>query len=241
MKALRNLVVRIGCSFAALATAACGGSEEGVPTSSSLVRIALTATSTDEDRIAVRSESADLSVEEFGLALRALAIAPCAADSAPIAVLDFPVDLAFEPPPQALFESGVADYCSVAIDVEPATAEDPPVLEGRGVYVRGLRSDGVPFEIHSELALEAELPSSTGEAFGTSHLALGFDLATWFEGADVEGAEVTDGVALIDTTSNADVLQAFEANTAAATALYADADRDGVLDLDELTAIATVP
>ncbi len=242
MKVIRKLGVSIGYAFAALATAACGGSEEGVPTSSSVVRIALTAATTDESRIAVRSESAALRVEELGLSLHAIEIVPCEADSAAIAHHDFPVDLAFDPPAQALFESGVSAYCGVTFDVAPATDDDPPQLEGLGVYVRGTRSDDdVPFEIRSELVLASELSSATGEAFGTSHLALGFDLATWFDGADVEGADVTDGVVTIDATSNTDVLEAFEANSAAAVGLYDDADRDGVLDLDELTPIATAP
>lgn len=239
MKVTRKLAVPIGYTFMVLATAACGGSEEGVPVSSSIVRIALTVTSTDESRIAVRSEEAELSVEEVGLAIASIGIVPCETDSAVIAQDDYPVELTVEPPAQALFETGVSAYCGVEFDVEPSSAANPAALEGLGVYVRGTRSDGVPFEVRSELNLSTALSSETGESFGTNHLALGFDLATWFEGADVESATETDGVALIDATSNADVLAAFEANTAAAAALYEDADRDGVLDEDELAAIAT--
>jgi hypothetical protein len=241
MKVPGNLAVRTGCAFVVLATTACGGSEEGVPVSSAVVRIALTATSTDEGRVAVRSESAELSVEELGLSLHVIEIVPCAPDSAAIAQHDYPVDLAVEPPAQALFESGVSEYCGILFDVAPSTAADPVALEDLSVLVRGTRSDGVPFVIRSEFRLTTDLSSSTGEPFGTGHLALGFDLARWFEGVDVESASLTDGVATIDIASNTDILQGFEANTLSATALYADADRDGVLDLDELTAIATAP
>ena len=46
-------------------------------------------------------------------------------------------------------------------------------------------------------------------------------------------------MALIDSDVNAELLDAFEANTASAVALYVDADHDGVLDADELSSIAT--
>ena len=235
----KKLGASSGCLLAALAMAGCGGSEEGVPVSSSIVTIALTATSTDESRIAVRSESASLSVVELGLSLRSLSIVPCSPDAAAIAQRDYPVDLAAEPPAQANFESSVKGYCSVVLDVAPSSADEPAVLEGLTVFVRGTRSDAVPFEVRSEFPLVIDLSSSEGAPIDAHHLALAFDLATWFEEVDVEGATVTDGTAFIDATSNTDVLEAFDANGLAAAALYEDADRDGVLDEDELNAIAT--
>jgi len=212
-----------------------------VPVSSSVVTIALTATSTDENRIAVRSESASLSVVELGVAFRSVAIAPCSPDAALIAHNYYPVDLALEPPAQANFESSVSGYCAVELRVEPSFMEEPAVLEGLAVFVRGERSDAVPFEIRSDFELAVDLARSADSPISAHHLAVGFDLATWFEGVDVESATVTDGVAFVDATSNTDVLEAFEANAAGATALYEDADRDGVLDEDELGAIATAP
>jgi hypothetical protein len=241
MKVMTKLARPAACAVAALAAAACGDSEAGVPVSSSAVTIALTATSTDESRVAVRSESASLNVAELGLSLHSLAIVPCSPDAAAIAHRDYPVDLTAEPAAQANFESSVSGYCSLVLDLGPSTADEPAVLEGLAVYVRGTRSDAVPFEIRSELALDIDLSSLDGAPISGHHLALGFDLATWFEGADVESATATDGAALIDATSNTDALEAFEANSAAAAALYEDADRDGVLDEDELSAIATAP
>jgi hypothetical protein len=236
---MKKLRASIGCLLAALAIVGCGGSGEGMPVSSSIVTIALTATSTDESRIALRSESASLSVVELGLSLRSLAIVPCSPDAAAIAQRDYPVDLAVEPPAKADFESSVTGYCSVVVDVAPSTSDDPAVLEGLSVFVRGTRSDAVPFEVRSALPLAVDLSSMGDSPIDAHYLALGFDLATWFEGVDVEGATVTDGTAFIDATSNTDVLDAFDANGLAAAALYEDADRDGVLDEDELDAIAT--
>jgi hypothetical protein len=221
----------------ALSSVACGGSEEGLPIDSSILALALTAASTDESAVAVRSDAAALSVEEVGVAFRELAITPCASDSAPIGREDYPVDLTALPAAQATFESGVSEYCSLSVVIEPYRADEPEQLSGLGVFVRGTRSDGVPFEIHSALPQGATFASS--EAFGTAHLALGFDLATWFDGVDVNGANVVDGAVLVDEATNPELLAAFEANTREAVALYDDADRDGVLDDDELESIAT--
>jgi hypothetical protein len=199
--------------------------------------VALTATSTDETAVAVRSESAALSVEEVGVRFRELAIAPCARDAASIALENYPVDLAVDPAALASFESTVSDYCELRVAIEASAASDPEQLTGLGVFVRGTRGDGVPFEIHSALSLDARFASDG--PFGAAHLALGFDLATWFDGVDVNGAGEVDGVVLVDERTNPELLAAFEANALAAAGLYVDADRDGVLDEDELEAIAT--
>lgn len=210
-----------------------------MPIDSSLIRVALTATSTDEETIAIRSETASLNVDEVGLALEALEIVPCAPDAAPIGHVDYPVDLADDPPARANFESGVSDYCSMRLGVSPSLDAEPAELEGLAVHLFGVRSDDVPFELRSELELELELVTPSGEDFGTQYLALGFDLAAWLSGIDIDAAELSDGVALIDADANAEMLAAFEANTASAVALYVDADADGVLDADELSSIAS--
>jgi hypothetical protein len=225
--------------FAAFACAACGGPETGMPIDSSVTSVALTATSTDEDVIAIRSESAGLSVDEVGLSLRTLEIVPCEEDAAPLAHVDYPVDLAVDPPARASFESGVDDYCSMRLDVSASTDAEPAALEGLAVHLFGVRSDDVRFEIRSALDFELVLATPSGADFGAKNLALGFDLAVWLAGIDIGEATLTDGVALVDSDANAELLAEFEANTASAVALYVDADRDGVLDADELTSIAT--
>jgi hypothetical protein len=210
-----------------------------MPIDSSVTSVALTATSTDEDVIALHSESAPLSVDEVGLSLRTLEIVPCAADAAPLAHVDYPVDLAVDPPARASFESGVSDYCALRVDVAPSTDVAPAALQGLAVHLFGVRSDDVRFEIRSALDFDLSLVTPSGSAFGAKHLALGFDLAVWLAGIDLGAAELTDGVALVDSDVNAELLAAFQANTASAVALYVDADRDGVLDDDELSSIAT--
>jgi hypothetical protein len=235
MDGVRKMGTSCSMALAGLALGACGGPEGGVPVESSVLQIALTAATTDESAVAVRSEDAALSVEELGLGLRSLEIVPCADDAAALGVEDYPVELTVEPAALASFESGVTDYCDLRVAIAPAPS-GLPELGGLGVFVRGTRADGVPFEIRSTLELAVALASS--EAFGAEHLALGFDLAAWFAGVDVDAATITGGVAVVDESANADVLEAFEANTTASIALYVDADRDAVLDADELEAIA---
>lgn len=225
----------LGPVLATFAVTGCGG-PEGVPIDSSVTKIVLTAATTDESAVAVRSDDATIDVDEVGVSLRSLGIVPCTGDAAPLALDHYPVELTGEPSAQASFESSVSDYCGVTLDIEPSSSDDPPELAGLGVFVRGTRSDDVPFEIRSELEFDATLSSEA--AFG-AHVVLGFDLATWFSGVDLDAAETTDGVAVIDAEDNASLLAAFEANTRAAVALYADADRDGILDADELDPIAT--
>jgi hypothetical protein len=210
-----------------------------MPIDTSVMNVALTATSTDEDVIAIRSESAALSVDEVGLSLRTLEIVPCEADAAPLAHADFPVDLAVDPPARASFESGVSDYCAMRVDVAVSPDAEPAALEGLAVHLFGVRSDDVPFEVRSALDFELVLATPSGADFGAKNLALGFDLALWLAGIDIDRATLTDGIALVDSDANPELLAAFEANTASAVALYVDADRDGELDADELTSIAT--
>jgi hypothetical protein len=209
-----------------------------MPIDSSVMNIALTATSTDEDVIAIRSDGAPVSVDEAGLSLRTLEIIPCASDAAPIAHTDYPVDLAVDPPARASFESGVSDYCAMRVDVAVSSHAEPAALEDLAVHLFGVRSDDARFEIRSALDFELVLATPSGADFGAKHLALGFDLAAWLAGIDIDAATLTDGVAIIDSDTNSESLATFEANTASAVALYVDADRDGVLDADELTSIA---
>ena len=222
----------------ALAVSACGGSEDGMPIDSTILTIALSATSTDASAVAVRSDEAALDVEEVGLSLRELEIVPCDPDAGSVAVQDYPVELTVEPSAQANFESSVSEYCDMLVEIEESPVDGPQELVGLAVLVRGVRSDDVPFEVRSTLSHSVALRAP--ESFG-AYLVLGFDLATWFDGVDVDGASVTDGVALIDDQTNPSALAAFDANTPSAVALYVDADRDGVLDADELEPIATDP
>jgi hypothetical protein len=232
-----KLAVLIEFSLVGLLTAACGGAPVD-PLASPFWQFAFAPTSTNSSEVAVRSEAAALSVEEAWLSLRSFEMMPCSSDSASISQREQALDLAHDPPAVLAFETGVSDNCAVRLAAAPSRAAEPAELADLSLHVRGIRSDDIPFEIQSALELDIELRVPSGARFDAHHLAIGFDLAVWLAGADVQSAPTTDGVAIIDSSENTDVLAAFEANTSLAVALYEDADRDGLLDDDELTPVA---
>jgi hypothetical protein len=109
--------------------------------------------------------------------------------------------------------------------------------------VGGQRKDGSEFSLTSAQKLTLDFDPTTVTKLDARNLVLGVDLEAWFANADVNGAELTDDVALIDADHNADALAAFEDATSSAFALYVDADGDGTLTSDELepVAAATTP
>ena len=232
-----KLAVLIEGSLVGLLTVACAG-EPVDPLASPIWQFAILPTSTNSSEVAVRSDAAALSIEEAWLSLRSFEMVPCSSDSAAISRSEYPIDLAGSPPALA-FETSVPDYCAVRVFIAPSRTDEPSELADRAMVLRGSRSDDVPFEIRSDLELDIELRGPSGARFDAHHFAVGFDLAIWFTGADVQGASETSGVALVDLSSNAAVLAAFEGNTSLAVALYEDADRDGLLDEDELMPVAT--
>jgi hypothetical protein len=238
LEVLVKLAVLVEGTLVGLATAACGP-EAVDPLATPTWEFTLATTSTNTSEVAVRSESAELSVEEAWLSLRSFEMVPCSSDAAPISQSDHPNDLTSAPPAHLAFETGVSDYCAIRLLVTPSSEAEPAELANLSVHVRGTRSDDVPFEIRSALELDIELRAPSGARFDARHFAVGFDLAAWFTGVDVQGASETEGIALVDSSSNAAVLSVFETNTSVTVALYEDADRDGLLDDDELTPVAT--
>ena len=177
-------------------------------------------------------------VESAWVSLRRVTLVPCASDAGPLTTLDFPADLLHMPPARLSFESSVTDYCTVRLDIAPATTGKPEALMGSSALVTGTRADGTPFEVQSTLATALDFTSPAGP-LDSMKLFLGVDLDAWFTDAAVQGAATTaDGGALVDADHNPDVLAAFDANLGLAFALYVDADGDERLTGDELTPVA---
>jgi hypothetical protein len=173
-------------------------------------------------------------VTEAWVSLETITLVPCG-DEGSIAVSDFPVSLLHHPPPQAVYGTGLLEYCRVALELAPgelAMQEQPLVA-----LVHGERADGARVEIESIAPSNIDV---VGPRFNAARVTLGFDLPRWLEGIDVDAAELDDeGVATIDATHNSELLAVFEANLAFTPALYADPDADGLVGPDELTPIAT--
>ena len=130
------------------------------------------------------------------------------------------------------------DYCRVRVRLDDANglAAGPDGLDDHSVYLSGTRGDGLPFVIRSRSGFEVDL-RSRGEPFslevGAADLLLAFDLGTWLDGVDLDGATPTDGVVTVDEDHEPDLLDAFEDAVDAAMALLRDPGSDGQLDDDD--------
>jgi hypothetical protein len=145
------------------------------------------------------------------------------------------------------FELSETTYCRALLPFVPAAAPlpdgAPADLEGSSVVITGeVVASGTPFRLVSRLERTVDI-RKVGQGFELDAdrpgLFLGFDVATWFAGVDLASAELDgDGVAVIDETTNAELLSAFESDLAAGVELYRDLDQDGSVDApdDELLA-----
>jgi hypothetical protein len=115
-------------------------------------------------------------------------------------------------------------------------------LAGRSILIQGERSDGVPFEMTTEVDEEFELENETTgfEIAATDDLRIffiAFDLGRWFDGVDLFAAEVTGSgpgaVILIDDGNNEPIQEQIEENLKHSADLFEDADDDEQLDPEE--------
>lgn len=223
-------------TLAPCALAACVGCTAGSDDDSDNGgQVSITALSREPTTNSVTVASAELS-------LALVELVPCTTDAAILQTHDFPIELLYEPWPHVIFVSAVTDFCGVDLNLAPAPAAAAggplPDLQNLTALFRGTRADGTTFEIHSTLTLNFAFMES-GSTLDAAHLVVGADLSRWFSDVDLDNADLTDGVALVDTDHNPDLLAAFDAGAATAFALYVDANGDGALTDDELTPVAT--
>lgn len=173
-------------------------------------------------------------VEQAWVALNRIDLVPCG-DEGTIGVTDFPADLLNDPPVQALYHTGLFEYCKVHLEIGPALLASE--TEPHGALVHGKRADGVPVEIESQVMATIDV---VGPRFDVSRVVLGFDLSTWIADVDLDSLEPDDdGLILIDARHNQSLLGAFDGRLQLAPALYQDLDSDGLVGPDEVTPIAT--
>ena len=139
-------------------------------------------------------------------------------------------------------EIDAADYCALSVPFALATAPipagAPPELEGASITLTGTTAAGNEFTVVSQLVANITLTGPGALAFDQDlgPLFLGFDVATWLDGVDIDAAAGGPSI-VIDTNTNSDLLAQFEANLAAGIELYRDLDDNGQADPgDELIA-----
>jgi len=127
------------------------------------------------------------------------------------------------------------DFCTIAVPFVAATAPlpagAPPELEGGSIALTGTTAAGNDFLIVSERVATITLTGPAAIALDpdTGSLFLGFDVAAWLDGLDIDGAS-SGGAVVIDADNNADLLADLEDNLAAGIELYRDNDENGAAD-----------
>lgn len=136
------------------------------------------------------------------------------------------------------FEVDAGSYCALELAFHKldavGTTGAPAELVGLSMLVRGVRADGVAFEIRSERGEEFELGAKSG-AFalgeGVQPLILAYELSSWIDAVELD--TLTGDPIVVSPSENADRLDAFEKAVEESARLFEDRDRDGELGDDE--------
>jgi len=136
------------------------------------------------------------------------------------------------------FEVDTGSYCALELAFHKldavGTTGAPAELVGLSMLVRGVRADGVAFEIRSERGEEFELGASGG-AFalgeGVQPLILAYELSSWIEAVDLDS--LSGDPVVVSPEENSERLDAFEQAVEDSARLFEDRDRDGELGDDE--------
>lgn len=227
--------------LAAAALSGCNATETGNPVTQQM--LSLTARSSSEE-VSTRDEGAALTVSSAWIVLgdmRFVKSADCDRGAASRVDVEGPlaIDLVAAGEPVE-FDLDSGSYCRVRVRLEKAkdVAGAPAELEDQSIVLHGTRADGTPFVVKSRRNYDLELRARGGgfslEA-ARGGMILAFDVATWLEGVDIEGAAASDtGMIEIDADHDRARLDVFEDNVKQAMELFRDRDRDARLDDDEL-------
>lgn len=136
-------------------------------------------------------------------------------------------------------------YCEIELNFDQlATEEIPdgilstdPIVE-QSLFIEGTREDGTPFEIRLSEDDRFKLEGSSVDGFiidadsGAFFISFNFDL--WFVNVDLNEADISDGIILIDSENNTTLRELIVENIKGSAQLFRDLDGDGVLGEDEL-------
>jgi hypothetical protein len=234
--------------LALLLAAGCAGTETGNPgqkPTTTTAQVGLTAFSSDATVVALPAAMepppGEIAILEAWVSVHELELRACSdASGNRYRIQDLVGDVAAGSLLSQL-KVPVTDYCRVEVQIEkPEDSAPENPLGDDTLQITGLRADGTPFTVASRRGFELEL-RSRGTGFGIdatrSALLVAFDALRWFDGVDLDGAEVDDHSIRIDDQHNAALLAAFEANVSRSLGVYRD-DGDGELEDGEDHAVA---
>ncbi len=243
LRAVPHTLSTLLCSLlvAAPFTGCSGGTETGNPSFQS--ELSYTAYSSAPRAVGVRSSAAELTVTHAWIDLDAVALvrSGTCATSSPDAVIVPALgigDHAAGDHNLTRFELTPGAFCELDLPFVRAprgalTGNVPAELAEHSVMLAGSLADGTTFSLLSSASPVVHLVAETGSFAinqGQAQTLITFDVATWLDGLDWDGATRRDGAIFISDTENAQVLAQFEARLASGVALYRDADGDGKLD-----------
>lgn len=142
-------------------------------------------------------------------------------------------------------------YCKVLLVLKKLEGTLPPGVDpsdpivNRSVLVEGRRSDGIPFQLVTEVDEEFELSNETTgfpvqASTGLQVYFIAFDLDCWFDGIDlmdpsVEISTADDGTSIIfiNDTKNQHIQEGIEENIKHSADLFEDSDDNESLDSED--------
>jgi hypothetical protein len=228
-----------------VAMVSCDGTDTGNPYVQPLI---VDAHSTNLGSVSIQEDLGGTVVTEAWLSIDEISLFDAKrCDTTPVAQIP-PIGIADHAAADALhltIELPEDSYCSLTIPriLAAASAGIPDPVVGTSVYLAGTTAAGRAFVVRS-VSTETTTASAPSGSFELSPdlggLFLGFDVATWLSGIDLDGAVVNgEGVIVLDATNNILLLEAFESNLAAGTALFRDQNGNGQIDGPEDERLAT--
>lgn len=134
-------------------------------------------------------------------------------------------------------------YCRIELTLKKFDGESDDELTGRSILIEGARSDGVPFQMTTEVDEDFTLENETSgftiaSEGGLQVFFIAFDLARWFDGIDLFTADLSDDgaghpIILINDDSNEAIQEHIEDNLKLSADLFKDADHNEHLDPEE--------
>jgi hypothetical protein len=236
------LLAQLVCSLVGVGLSACNATETGNPVTQQT--LALEARSSNDDVSSGASSSASIRVESAWIVLgdmRFVSSADC--DRGEGSRVDFKGPIAIDLVEQSDDLELMLDatqYCRVRVKLDKAkdVSGAPSELDDQSIVLQGTRADGTSFSVKSQRNFNLEL-RARGDAFSLAatrgSMILAFDLATWLDSVDLEGAAPdASGAIEVDDHNDKDRLDVFEDNVKRAMELYRDRDGNSKLDDDEL-------
>jgi hypothetical protein len=226
---LRTTLITIGLP-ALLSLVACTGTDTGNPFTQPLT---VDAHSSNPGEVEIAIAAGGVVVTEAWLSIADVGMSECAeekqAEVGNLGVADHAADDALE----VTFEARTKSYCEMQVPwvIAADDATVPAEVVGTAIFLAGQTAAGTTFVLRSALTGVVTV-SPVDESFELAEplggLFLGFDLATWLQGVDLDSAVLAaDNSILIDGTSNTNLLTLFEGNVAAGLELYRDTNENG--------------